>query len=109
MTPKAIVSGVLIAGLCSADVLAASDACLQHSSLEGWKAVDDSTLEMTDTMKKRYIVRLAGRCMNVTRADARLVYGNWTFLGCLMPGEKITVTVAGLSPVECSVAAVQSG
>ena len=108
MALKEIVTGVLVAGLCSANVFAASDVCLQHSMLDSWKAIDDSTLEMTDTMKKHYTVRLAGRCMNVTRADAKLVYRTWTILGCLKVGEMFTVTVAGFSPVECSVAAVQS-
>jgi len=105
---NAPIAGVLIGAMLSTQVLAASDeACLQHNRLASWRAVDDSTLEMTDNTMKCYAVHLRNRCIGVTRADAKLVFRTWTNLGCLMPGQIITVTAPGLGPVTCSIADVQ--
>ena len=105
---REILTGLLIAGVFSTQVLAASADCLQHNRMVSWKAVDESTLEMTDNMMKRYTVRLNGRCSSVTQADAKLIYRSWTNLSCLMRGEIITVAAPGRGEETCSVAGVQA-
>jgi len=109
MTGQGILIGVLAAALFSTQVLAASaDACLQHNRFVSWKAIDDSTLEMTDTLMKRYTVRLAGRCMGITLAVAKLVFFTWTNLGCLARGEVFAMTAPGRGAITCSIAGVQA-
>jgi len=109
MTRQGILAGVLAAALFSTQVLAASaDACLQHNRFVSWKAIDDSTLEMSDTFMKRYTVRLAGRCFGITVADAKLVFFTWTNLSCLARGDVFTVTAPGRGATTCSIAGVQA-
>ena len=108
MNKNALLTGALMGAMLSTQVLAAAgNACLQHNRFVSWRAVDDNTLEMTDNNIMRYTVHLGSRCMGVTRADAKLVFRTWTNLGCLMPGEIITVTAPGIGPVICSVSGVQ--
>ena len=107
MNKNALLTGALMGAMLSTQVLAASDVCLQHNRFVSWRAVDDNTLEMTDNNMMRYTVHLGSPCMGVTRADAKLVFRTWTNLGCLLPGEIITVTAPGLGAVTCSVANVQ--
>jgi len=100
----------LAATLVATQVLAASgDACLQHNRLQSWRAVDDSTMVMTDLQQNQYTVRMKGRCSNLARPTAMLVYRTWQNLACLQSGDIIAVTAPGLGAVTCSVAGVQAG
>jgi hypothetical protein len=101
---------MLAATLLASQVLAATgDVCLQHNRLQSWRAVDESTMLMTDLQMNQYTVRLNNRCSNLTQPAAQLVYRTWQNLACLNPGDIITVTAPGLGAVTCSVAGVQAG
>ena len=101
---------ILAASLTATEALAAAgDVCLQHNRLQSWRAVDASTLVMTDLQQNRYTVRLNGRCANLTQAAAVLSYRTWQNLACLRSGDIITVAAPGLGAVTCSVAGVQAG
>ena len=100
----------LVGTLIATQVLAASgDACLQRNRLQSWKAVDESTMVMTDIQQNRYTVQMKGRCSNLARPAAVLVYRTWQNLSCLQSGDIIAVTAPGLGAVTCSVAGVQAG
>jgi hypothetical protein len=105
---KLFVVSAVAASLIATQVLA-QEACLQHNRLQSWRAVDDITMLMFDNQMKQYTVRLKGRCMNLTRPAARLVYRTWQNLACLSPGEIITVTAPGMGAVTCSVDTVEAG
>ena len=110
MKNKLFSVSTIAASLIATQVLAAAgDACLQHNRLQSWRAVDNSTMVMTDNQMNQYTVRMNGRCVNLDRPAARLVYRTWQNLGCLSPGEIITVTAPGMGSVTCSVAQVESG
>ena len=99
----------LAATLVATQVLAASADCLQRNRLQSWRAVDDSTMVMTDLQQNQYTVRMKGRCSNLARPTAMLVYRTWQNLACLQSGDIIAVTAPGLGAVTCSVAGVQAG
>ena len=99
----------LVATLAVTQVLAASDACLQRNRLQSWRAVDNSTMVMTDLQRNEYTVRMNGTCSNLVRPAALLVYRTWQNLACLQSGDIIGVTAPGLGLVTCSVAGVSAG
>jgi hypothetical protein len=87
----------------------AADACLQRNRLQSWRAVDNSTMVMTDLQQNRYTVHMKGACTNLDRPAAKLVYRTWENLACLQSGDIIGVTAPGLGLVTCSVAGVEAG
>ena len=96
--------------LVATQVLAASgDACLQRNRVQSWRAVDNSTMVMTDLQQNQYTVHMKGRCSNLARPAAQLIYQTWQNLACLQSGDIIAVTAPGLGVVTCSVAGVQAG
>ena len=96
--------------LVATQVLAASgNACLQRNRVQSWRAVDDSTMVMTDLQQNQYTVQMKGRCSNLARPAAQLIYQTWQNLACLQSGDIIGVTAPGLGLVTCSVAGVQAG
>ena len=100
----------LAATLVATQVLAASgEACLQRNRLQSWRAVDKSTMVMTDNQYKQYTVRMNGSCSNLDRPAAILIYRTWQNLACLQSGDIIGVTAPGLGLVTCSVAGVSAG
>jgi hypothetical protein len=100
----------LAATLVATQVLAASaDACLQRNRLQSWRAVDNSTMVMTDNQYKQYTVRMKGNCSNLDRPAATLIYRTWQNLACLQSGDIIGVTAPGLGLVTCSIAGVSAG
>ena len=100
----------LAATLIATQVLAASgEACLQRNRLQSWRAVDSSTMVMTDLQQNQYTVRLKGACSNLDRPAAHLVYRTWQNLACLRSGDIIGVTAPGLGLVTCSIAGVSAG
>ena len=100
----------LVATLVATQVLAASgEACLQRNRLQSWRAVDQSTMIMTDIQQNQYTVQMKGVCSNLARPAAILVYQTWQNLSCLQSGDIIAVTAPGLGSVTCSVAGVQAG
>ena len=110
MKPTLFISSTVAATMLVTQLLAAAgEACLQHNRLQSWRAVDESTMIMTDLQMNQYTVRLKNRCSNLTRPDARLVYRTWENLACLRSGEIFTVAAPGLGAVTCSVAEVEAG
>ena len=109
-TPKnALLVGTLAGALLAPQIVAAAEeACLQRNRLVSWRAIDDSTLEMTDRNMSKYTVRLARRCTPATRTNARLVYRTWTNLSCLRSGEVLTVLAPGGVRATCPVAGVEA-
>ena len=107
MKTKLFAVSLITASLIATQVLAAA-ACLQHNRLQSWRAVDDTTMEMTDLQMNRYTVRLKNRCSNLTRPAAQLVTRTWQNLACLSSGEIFMVTAPGLGAVTCSVAEVET-
>jgi hypothetical protein len=100
----------LVGTLIATQVFAASgDACLQRNRLQSWRAVDESTMVMTDIQQNQYTVLMKGRCSNLARPAAQLVYRTWQNLSCLQSGDIVTVTAPGLGGVTCSIAGVQAG
>jgi hypothetical protein len=99
----------LAATLVATQVLAAEGACLQRNRLQSWRAVDENTMVMTDIQQNQYTVQMKGRCSNLARPAAVLVYQTWQNLSCLRSGDIIAVTAPGLGVVTCSVAGVQAG
>src|SRR4029453_18962420 len=81
------------ATLIATQVLAASgDACLQRNRVQSWRAVDDNTMVMTDLQQKQYTVQMKGRCSNLARPLATLIYQTWQNFACLQPGDIIAFT-----------------
>lgn len=110
MKTRRILAGAIAGVMAATQVLAATnDNCLQHNRLQSWRAVDESTLVMTDRFLKQYTVRLGNHCGVVTHATARLTYRTWQNLACLRRGEIFTASAPGLGSVTCSVASVQAG
>ena len=109
MKNKLFAVSTLIATLLANQVLAAESACLQRNRLQSWRAVDQSTMIMTDIQQNQYTVQMNGRCSNLARPAATLVYRTWQNLSCLKSGDIIAVTAPGLGLVTCSVAGVQAG
>ena len=110
MKNKLFAVSTLAATLIATQVLAASgEACLQRNRLQSWKAVDESTMIMTDNQQKQFTVQMNGRCSNLARPAAVLVYRTWQNLACLQSGDIIAVNAPGLGSVTCSVAGVQAG
>jgi hypothetical protein len=110
MKRNAVLIGILTGTMLATPVLAASDeACLPHNRLMNWRALDESTLVMTDIQYNRYTVHMEPRCQGVTNGAARLVFRTWQNLECLRVGEIITVTSPGLGQRLCAVASVQAG
>jgi hypothetical protein len=100
----------LAATLFATQVLAAgADACLQRNRVQSWRAVDNSTMVMTDLQQNQYTVRMKGTCSNLDRPAAHLVYRTWQNLACLQSGDIIGVTAPGLGVVTCSIAGVSAG
>ena len=99
----------LAATLVATQVLAASADCLQRNRLQSWRAVDNSTMVMTDNQYKQYTVRMKGSCSNLARPAATLIYRTWQNLACLQSGDIIGVTAPGLGLVTCSIAGVSAG
>jgi hypothetical protein len=96
--------------LIATQVLAASgEACLQRNRVQSWRAVDDNTMVMTDLQQKQYTVQMKGRCSNLARPAAKLIYQTWQNLACLHPGDIISVTAPGMGSVTCSVGGVSAG
>jgi hypothetical protein len=107
---KLFAVSTLAATLIATQVLAAgADACLQRNRLQSWRGVDESTMIMTDIQQNQYTVQMKGRCSNLARPAAILVYRTWQNLACLQSGDIIAVTAPGLGLVTCSVAGVQAG
>ncbi len=110
MKNKLFAVSTLAATLIATQVLAASgEACLQRNRLQSWRAVDESTMIMFDIRQNQYTVQMKGRCSNLARPAAILVYRTWQNLSCLQSGDIIAVTAPGLGAVTCSVAGVQAG
>ena len=108
MRATLFVASTVAAATIATQVLAA-EVCLQRNRLQSWRAVDTSTMVMTDIEMNQYTVHMKGRCSNLSRPDARLIYRTWTNLGCLHSGDIIAVAAAGLGTVTCSVANVEAG
>jgi hypothetical protein len=108
MNATLFITSTVAAATIATQVLAA-EACLQRNRLQSWRAIDNSTMVMTDIEMNQYTVHMKGRCSNLSRPDAKLVYRTWTNLGCLHSGDVIAVTAAGLGTVTCSVANVEAG
>jgi hypothetical protein len=107
---KTVLAGVLLSTMLATPVLAAADeACVQHSRIWGWRALDAHTIQITDRNQHRYLVHLDGFCGGLTSGAAVLVFRSWTNLGCLAPGDLIGVRSPGLGFVTCSIANVQAG
>jgi hypothetical protein len=106
---KLLIASTLAATLVATQVLAASEACLQRSRVQSWRAIDSSTMVMTDIQQKQYTVRMKGRCSNLDRQAAILIYRTWQNLACLQSGDIIAVTAPGMGTVTCSVAGVEAG
>jgi hypothetical protein len=106
---KLFVASTLMATLVATQVLAASEACLQRNRVQSWRAIDSSTMVMTDNQYKQYTVRMKGRCSNLDRMAATLIYRTWQNLACLQSGDIIAVTAPGMGSVTCSVAGVEAG
>src|SRR3954468_19611708 len=110
MRKNALLIGLMAATMLATPVLAATgDVCLQHNRFMNWRALDEQTLVMTDIQYHRYTVHMEPRCQGVTSGAAKIIFRTWTNLGCLMPGEIVTVTSPGIGPRQCAVAAVQAG
>lgn len=109
MKRNLFVASTLMATLVATQVLAASEACLQRNRVQSWRAVDSSTMIMTDIQQKQYTVRMNGRCSNLDRIAAKLIYRTWQNLSCLQSGDIIAVTAPGMGSVTCSVAGVEAG
>ena len=105
MKTKLFAVSMMTASLIATQVMAA-EACLQHNRLQSWRAVDDTTMLMTDVQMNRYIVRLKNRCSNLARPAAQIISRTWQNLACLSSGEIFTVTAPGLGAVSCSVGEV---
>jgi len=104
------VACAVAASLVATQVVAASgDVCLQHNRLQSWRAVDNSTIVMTDLQYNQYTVRLKNRCSNIARPAAHIISRSWQNLACLAPGDIITVTAPGLGAVTCSIGGIQAG
>jgi hypothetical protein len=108
MKPTLLITLTVAAATIATQVLAA-EACLQRNRLQSWRALDASTMVMTDMDMNQYTVHMKGRCANLARPDAKLAYRTWTGLDCLHSGDLIAVTAAGLGTVTCSVANVSAG
>ena len=109
MKKNLLIASTLAATLVATQVLAASGACLQRNRLQSWRAIDNSTMVMTDNQYKQYTVRMKGRCSNLDRIAATLIYRTWQNLSCLQSGDIIAVTAPGMGSVTCSVAGVEAG
>jgi len=108
LTKNTVLIGTLAAAILATQIAAAAEgSCLQRNRLSSWRAVDDRTLEMTDRQMNRYTVRLMNRCLQATRAGARLSYRHWTALSCLRSGEILTVSAPGGGRATCSIAGVE--
>jgi hypothetical protein len=99
----------LAATLIATQVLAAGAACLQRNRVQSWRAVDNATMVMTDIQQNQYTVRMKGRCSNLDRPAAKLIYRTWQNLSCLQSGDIIAVTAPGMGSVTCSVGGVEAG
>ena len=99
----------LAATVVATHALAANADCLQRNRLQSWRAVNNSTMVMTDNQYKQYTVRMKGTCSNLDRPAAILIYRTWQNLACLQSGDIIGVTAPGLGLVTCSVAGVSAG
>jgi hypothetical protein len=108
MKPTLLITSTVAAATVATQVLAA-EACLQRNRLQSWRAIDASTMVMTDMDMNQYTVHMKGRCSNLSRPDAKLAYRTWTSLDCLHSGDLIAVTAPGLGTVTCSVANVDTG
>jgi hypothetical protein len=106
---KLFIASTLAATLVTTQVLAAAEACLQRNRLQSWRAVDDSTMIMTDIQQNQYTVRMKGRCSNLNRTAAMLIYRTWQNLSCLQSGDIIAVTAPGMGSVTCAVGGVEAG
>jgi len=104
-----LIASTLAATLVATQVLAASEVCLQRNRLQSWRAIDNSTMIMTDNQYKQYTVRMKGSCSNLNRMAATLIYQTWQNLACLRSGDIIAVTAPGMGSVTCSVAGVAAG
>ena len=110
MKTKLLVISTVTASLLASQVLAAAGAaCLQHNRMQSWRAIDETTMVMTDMLMNRYTVRLKNRCSNIARPAAVITSRTWQNLSCLQPGEIIMVTAPGMGSVTCSVASVEGG
>jgi Family of unknown function (DUF6491) len=103
------VASTLMATLVATQVLAASEACLQRNRIQSWRAIDNTTMVMTDNQYKQYTVHMKGSCSNLDRIAAKLIYRTWQNLACLQSGDIIAVTAPGMGSVTCSVAGVEAG
>lgn len=90
-------------------VAASGEVCLQHNRLQSWRAVDDSTMVMTDLQQNQYTVRMKGTCSNLARLQAKLIFRTWQNLACLQSGDIVAVTAPGMGSVTCSIAGVSAG
>jgi len=104
-----LIASTLAATLVATQVLAASEVCLQRNRLQSWRAIDNSTMIMTDNQYKQYTVRMKGICSNLDRPAAVLIYRTWQNLSCLQSGDIIAVTAPGMGLVTCSVGGVEAG
>ncbi|SRR5258706_8588080 len=110
MKKNALLIGLLAGTMLATPALAATgEACLQHNRFMNWRALDEQTLVMTDIERNQYTVHMMPRCQGVTNGAAKLIFRTWTNLGCLMPGEIVTVTSPGVGERQCAVAAVDAG
>jgi hypothetical protein len=109
LTKNTLLIGALVGAVLATHIAAAAEgACLQRNRLVSWRAVDESTLEMTDRTMNKYTVQLRSRCFQATRPGARLGYRYWTELGCLKSGEVISVFAPGGGRATCVVSGIQT-
>jgi hypothetical protein len=107
---KLFAVSTMIATLIAGPVLAAAgEACLQRNRLQSWRAIDNSTMVMFDNQMNQYTVRMKGRCINLDRPTARLIYRTWQNLACLESGDIIAVQAPGMGLVTCAVGSVEAG
>ncbi len=82
MKKKLFAISTLVATLIATQVLAASgEACLQRNRLQSWRAVDESTMVMTDIQQNQYTVQTEGPLLepSPSRGSARLLAPGRTF------------------------------
>ena len=109
MRVRCVLVGTIVGVLSATQILAAESTCLQRNRLRDWRAVDTSTLVMTDIEQKQYTVRLSRRCLNLSRPRAVLTYRTWQNLACLHSGDIFRVAAPGLGVMTCSVERVEAG
>jgi hypothetical protein len=108
MIKNAVVTGLLMGTLFSNQVIAGEAACLTRSRLVSTRPIDENTIEMTDRLMNRYIVRMQNACDNLNYTNAKFIFRFWGNLSCLNSSVSINVTAPGRGARTCRVASVEA-